>query len=137
MPYFKINHERELDWVDDDNDLFAFIVVAVVRETEFGFSTYVHSNTKRSSAISKKYEVVGHATINNISQFDVKIETGITCLMEGMKIVGTGALRTFLNINSHRPLMCLNLAQMLSAAEVANLDANVDETTSSLGYPSP
>ena len=135
MPYFKINHERELDWNDDDNNLTTFIIVAVERETEFGFSTYVCSNRKQQSAILKKYNVIGHSTVNTVSQFDVKIATGVTCLKEGMKIEGTNALRTFLEINSHRPLACMNLVQMLSAVDVANL--NQEETTSSLGYPPP
>ena len=41
MPYFKINHEHELDWDGDDNDLSTFIIVAVKLEPAFRFSTHV------------------------------------------------------------------------------------------------
>ena len=101
MPYFKINHEHKLDWNDDDNDFTTFIIVAVELETVLGFSTYVHSNMKQRNAILSKCNVIGHSTLNPTSQFDVKIETGVTCLKEGMKILGKKALRTFLDINSH------------------------------------
>ena len=88
MPYFKINHERELDWEDDDDDLTTFIIVAVEREMEFGFSAYIYSNGKQRSVIPNECTAIGYSTLNTVSQFDVKIETGVTCLKEGMKILG-------------------------------------------------
>lgn len=131
MPYYKINHERELDWNDDNNDLSTFIVVAAERETEFGCSTYVYSNRKHQSAIQFKFNVIGHHSVRAISQFDMKIESGVTYLKEGMKIIGAKALRMFLEANSHRPLACMNLVQILEAVDVTNLQ----EETSSPGSP--
>ena len=101
---------------------------------EFGFSACVCSNRKQKSAMLNKCNVIGHSTLNPTSQFDAKIETGITHLTEEMKIQGTNALRMFLDFNSHRPLACVNLAQTLLAMDVANLQ---EETTDSLGHPSP
>ena len=126
--HFKINHEHELDWVEDENDendLFTFIVLAIARVTEFGCSSYVYSNRKGRSATLNKCNVIGHSTLKPISQFDIKIETGVTCLTEGIKTTGSHALRGFLCANSHPPLACMNLAQILSAADIASLPSHL------------
>lgn len=133
MPFWKINHEHGLEWVEGDNDFFTFIVIVFERETKFGFSTYAYSNSKKATTVTKKFNVIGHFTIHPASQLDVKIETDITCLRKGMKIVNRNALRAFLDANSHRPLTCMNLAEILSDAEAVNLQVNA----SILSYPSP
>ena len=130
MPYFKINHEHELDWNVDNNDLSTFIIIASEQKTECGFTTCVCTNRKQRAAIVNEFSTIGHSTFNPISQFDVKIKTGITRLKEGMKAIGATALRSFLSVNSHRPLACVNLAEILSTQMR-------EETTASLGPPSP
>lgn len=124
MPHFKINHENELEWNDDDNDPTTFIVITAQLEKEFGYGTFVCTNRKIVSAISKKFKTIGHFSCRNISQFDIKIDTGITHLKEGMKIIGKNALRTFLDVHSHLPLSCLNLEQLLSFLDMHHHDEN-------------
>ena len=103
MPYFKITHEQQLDW-DDNDELSTFIMVAAEHCMTFGHVTYAHSNRKTQSAIKSKFNAVGHHTVRCISQFEMKVESGIKHLKEGMRIVGLKALITFLDANSHRPL---------------------------------
>ena len=137
LKFWKINHERELSWNDDDaNDFSTFIMIVAVRATEFGCSTHSHSNRKEWKVMLNKFGVIGHSTLNAISQFDVKTKTGVTCLKEGMPIIGTNALRTFIETNSHGSFTYMNLERILTAVDIANLKEQREET-SSLGYPSP
>lgn len=61
------------------------------------------SNRKQQSAITKSHDIIGYSTVSSVTQFDLKIETGITCLSDRMKIIGRAALRAFLEINSKVP----------------------------------
>ena len=143
LTFYKINHECELDWIDDPDDLSTFIVIVHVRATEFGFSTYIYTNRKQWKAVLNKFNGIGHFTLNVTSQFDVKLESGITCLKEGMVILGKNALRTFLEANSHRCFAHANLERILTHADALNLNEQQEETNEqqeemhSLGYPSP
>ena len=122
MFFWKINHERELDWIGDPDDFSTFIVIVAVKATEFGFSTYLCTNGKQRKVVLNKYNVIGRSTLRPISQFDVRTELGITCLKEGMLIMNRNALRTFIETNSHRSFTHANLEQILTAAEVSSLD---------------
>ena len=135
ITFWKINHVSELEWCDD-NDASAFIVIVAVREHEFGTSTYLLSNRKQKKVTLNKFNVLGHFSSKIMSQFDVKTESGVIFLKEGMEITGRGASRTFLYSHSHEPFACAELERVLAAAGVANPQEQ-EEETSSLGSPGP
>ena len=122
LTLWKINHEHELDWIDDDNDLSTFIVIVAVRESEFGCSTYIYTNRKQRKVILSKFNMIGHSTLHPVSQFDVRTESGTTFLKDDMKILGKNTLRTFLEANSHRSFTHASLERILTHADMSNLN---------------
>jgi hypothetical protein len=71
--------------------------------------------------------VEGHSSINIISEFDVKVETGVVCFNDTMKIIGRNALRSFLEGYAHKPLTYMHLTKILNAAD--------SKDAQSSGYP--
>lgn len=124
LTFFKINSEQHLEWKEDLDD-GAFIVVVATVEHEFGISTYLLCNRKQQSVVSSKLNVVGLTSIRVVSQFDIRTETGVDSLKEGMDVIGLGALRAFLEAKRKRPFMYADLKRVLEAAgqvELAVLD---------------
>ena len=99
--YFKINHRSPIDWDETDD---TFIVILCEKVTDAGTSTYVYSNAQKQGTVSYHFTVIGHSTITKITEFDVYIETGITCFLNSMKLVGVEALETYLDANESSPL---------------------------------
>ena len=79
LTLWKINSEAQLEWNDDTNDLFTFIVISTVMAHEFGIATYVLSNRKERKAVPSKCTAVGHATLRSCLSF-IAVETGIGSL---------------------------------------------------------
>ena len=141
LTYFKINSEQALEWDEDSNDLSIFIVIVAAVHHEFGVSTFVLSNRKQQSAISSKFKVLGLSTVSVVSQFDVKIETGVECLREGMRVIGLNGLRAFIEAKRSRPFMYADLKRVMTAAEITVLmtaargECDEECGTSDLNYP--
>ena len=132
LTYFKINSEQALEWDEDLNDLTVFIVIIATVEHEFGFSTYIVSN-RRQKGVASRFSVLRYSTIKVISQFDIKTETGITCLKEGMPVVvGLNALKAFIEAKRDRPFTYAGLKQVLEAIENQEEEGKEE----SLGCPS-
>ena len=72
-------------------------------EHQLGCSAYVLSNRKNQKEIVRKYSTVGHSAIRVTSQFDVALETSISCLPAGMSVIGFNASKTFLEAKCDRP----------------------------------
>ena len=127
MSFWKINHEQELDWIDDPDDLSTFIVVVTVKASEFGLSTYLCVNRSQRKVILGKLRVVGHFTLHAISQFNVRTESGVSYLQEEMPVTGRNALRTFIENNSHRSFTYAQLRLISAAVDVACLNKQEGE----------
>ena len=97
LNFFKINHERVLEWEDFPDVLTFIVVVNVMASSDRGFSTYILTNERSNSAITRKYTTTGHSTIRVVSQFDVALETGMTQFSADMPVVGIDALELFLS----------------------------------------
>ena len=120
LTYFKINSEQALEWDEDSNDdLSIFIVIVAVVNHEFGVSTFVLSNRKQQSVVSSKFKVLGLSTVSVVSQFDIKTETGVGSLREGMWVTGLNGLRAFIEAKRSQPFMCADLKRVMTAAEIA------------------
>ena len=128
LTFFKINSEQQLEWNNDPQDLCTFVVIITAVEHEFGVSTYLLFNRKQQKIVSSKFNVVGLSTIKVTSQFDIKTETGVDRLKEGMPIIGLNALQAFLEAKRKRPFVCADLKRISEAA------GEQWEETSSLGY---
>ena len=128
LTFWKLNHEQTLQWVDDsDEDLSTFIVIVSEKATDFGLSAHLHSNRNTRKTILNKCVLVGHHTLHPISQFDARLESGVTSLREGMPIIGKNALRAFLEANSHRSFTHALLERVLTHADVSSLDEQPEE----------
>ena len=86
-------------------------------ELLFGISTYLLCNNKRQKVVSSKFDVLGLHTVKAMSQFDIKTETGVDSLKEGMPVIGLNALRAFLEANRKRPFQYTGLKQISETAE--------------------
>ena len=130
MSFWKINHEQELDWIDDPDDLSTFIVVVAVKASEFGFSAYSCVNRSQRKATLGKLRVVGHFTLHAITQFDARTESGVSYLQEEMPVIGRNALRSFVANNSHRSFTYAQLRLISAAADIACLNEQEEELPS-------
>ena len=115
MPSYKISHQNELEWNDDDSP-HCYVVILAEKEFESGHQLHLYSNTKLKSQITKMFSSVGHRVTREITQFETKVETGVVSFKPGMKVIGRKALRKFLDANSHKPLVCMNLEEVLQAS---------------------
>ena len=138
LTYFKINSEQALEWDEDLNDLTIFIVIITTVEHEFGLSTCAVSN-RRQKAVTSRFCVLGCSTTKVVSQFDIKTKTGVTCLKEGMPVVGLNALKAFIEAKRARPFLYANLKQVMEGAEIARITnaQEEEEGTSGLGHATP
>ena len=128
LTFWKLNHEQTLQWeVDGDEDLSTFIIIVSEKATDFGLSTYLYSNRKARKAILNKCVLVGRHTLHPISQFDARLESGVTSLKEGMPIIGKNALRAFLEANSHRSFTHALLERVLTHADLSSLEGQPEE----------
>ena len=109
LTFFKINSEQQLEWNNDPQDLCIFIVIIAIVEHEFGVSTYLLCNRKQQRIVSSKFNVLGLSTVKVASQFDIKTETGVESLKEGMPVIGLNALRAFLEAKRKRPFVHADL----------------------------
>ena len=116
LNFFKINSEHRLEWDENPQDFLTFIVIVAVKEHEFGVSTYILCNRKQQSIVASKFEVLGLSTINVVSQFNIKIETGVKSLNGEMKVVGLNALRVFLELKRKYPFIYADLKRVSEAA---------------------
>lgn len=92
LNFWRINSEQELVWRHNPLDLFTFVIVVATIKQTLGFSTYVICNRKQQNVVSSKINSEGLFTVNRLSQFDVKTETGVEGLQNGMAVIGLGAL---------------------------------------------
>lgn len=113
MVFYKVCHEHELEWIED-NDVTTFVVVVAERETDCGTTTYLYSNTSSTKRVKAKISVLGHLAMTKIGQFELKIETGVTKLGSGMQLIGATALREFLKGNHARPITYGSLYDVLA-----------------------
>lgn len=81
LHFFNINSKREVEWVEDD-DPSSFIVPVAVVNTEFGCSNFICTNGTKRRPTLRRLNVVGHHTLNTVSQFDMKTEASVTCSKE-------------------------------------------------------
>ena len=135
LTFFKINSEQQLEWDHDPQDLTTFVVIIKVIPCQSGsYGTYVLSNQKHQKEITKRYFTVGRSTIKLLSQFDVALETSISCLSGKMIVIGQEALKAFLEA-SGQPFTHAGLKQVLETA-IENRASNQEEEDS-LGCTSP
>ena len=114
LTYFKVNSEQALEWNEDLNDLTFFIVIIATVEHEFGLSTHIVANRKHQKDVTSRFSVLGCSTIKVVSQFDIKTETGITCLKEGMPVV-------FIEAKRATPFRHADLKWVMEGAEIARI----------------
>ena len=134
LTFFKVNSEQPLTWCDDPLDLFTFIVIVTVIEHEFGVSTYLVGNSKLQSIVASKNDVLGLFTVIVVSQFDVKTETGVEHLQEGMSVIGLNALNAFLDANRKQPFLHAELKRISEAATAVQRETE-QEKAPDLDYP--
>ena len=115
LSYFKINSEGDLKW-DDDPEGGVFVIIIATTQHEFGISNYVCTNTKHQRDVTSRYRTDGCSTVKVLSQFDVKVETSVSSLQEGMRIVGLGALSKYLDIKRTTPFQNADLRRVLEDA---------------------
>ena len=127
LTYFKVNSEQALEWNEDLNDLTFFIVIIATVEHEFGLSTYIVANRKHQKDVTSRFSVLGCSTTKVVSQFDIKTETGITCLKGGMPVVGLNALRKFIEAKRATPFRCADLKWVMEGAEIARITNTQEE----------
>ena len=127
MTFWKINHEQTLQWVDDGDDISTFIIVVAEKATDWGLSAHLCSNRSARKAILNKCVLVGHHTLHPISQFDTRLESGVSSLKEGMTVTGRNALRAFLEVNSHRSFTHALLERVMTHADMSSLDEDRKE----------
>lgn len=116
LTFWKINSETIPEWNDEPNDL-TFAVVLTEMETVHGVSTCFLSNRKDRRAVLSKHDVVGHSTLKIMSQFDVKTETGVSSLKEGMEVVNSNALRAFIDAKRARPFASAGWERVLQVSD--------------------
>ena len=111
--HFKVNHKFQLDWEDGET---IFFIVMCERVSDVGTSTRVCTNANKQGIVSRQFTTVGHSTVNQITEFDVCLETGVNCFHDHMKLVGKQALRSYLEVNELFPMTHGPLHQILSAS---------------------
>ena len=114
MPYFRINHSEDIRWKEDD---VTFVVVMASHIAPGGLSDFVFTNGRQKD-LSKKIVTTGHFSVVHMREFDVFVESGITCIVATMQLVGIGPLKRFLDTAAvSRPLSFGVLRDVLIVAE--------------------
>lgn len=75
MPYYVINHSRDLNWLEAEDDPLTFIVIVFVQETHNGFSTYFYSNSKKAPVVPLPVIVKAPNQLNSLCVIIVGAET--------------------------------------------------------------
>ena len=104
--YFKVNPKGQLDW---EGYTTIFIVILHKRVSVAGTSTYVFTNASKQGTVSSQFTAIGHSTVNQMTEFDLHLEIGLTCLSPSMRLIGEEASRLHLDANElgHvRPGIC-------------------------------
>ena len=128
LAFFKINHENCLEWTDTPDPLTFIVVINVVATSDRGFSACIVTNQKVNKKVAKKCTTDGHSTLKMVSQFDVALETSISCLSGKMIVIGQEALKAFLEA-SGQPFTHAGLKQVLETA-IENRASNQEEEDS-------
>lgn len=136
LTFWKLNHVQTLDWNDNGNDIAVWIVIVATKATEFRFSTFICTNSKQRKVVLSKCITAERLTLHTSSQFDVRLESGQTCLREGMSVIGKNALRTFLEAQEHCSFSYASLDQVLTHTDTVNLNeqSETETETYDLGY---
>ena len=135
MPYFRINHDKDIAWKDDEK---TFVIVMASHIAPGGLSDFVFTNGKYKE-LSGKVVTTGHFAIVPLGEFDVMVESGVTGLVSTMQLVGIEPLRKFLDtVAVARPLSYGDLREVLTVAEQykaleTNDDSSSDEETEDEG----
>ena len=128
MPYFRINHDKDIAWKDDER---IFVIVMASHIAPGGLSDFVFTNGKYKE-LSGKVVTTGHFAIVPLGEFDVMVESGIMGLVNTMQLVGVEPLRKFLDtVAVARPLSYGVLRQVLMTAEQYKALAADDDNSSS------
>ena len=109
--YFKINHKSQLDWKGNTT---IFFIVLHEKDSAVGASTCVYTNANKQGTVSCQFSTIGHSTVNQITEFDLHLETGLTSLSPSMSLIGEAALRSHLDANELHPLTHGPLYEILS-----------------------
>lgn len=120
--YFKINHRSQLDW--DDSETIFFVIIHE-RISNVGTSTHVYTNAHKQGTVSHQFTTVGRSTVNQITEFDVHLETGVNHFHNSMKLIGKQALRSYLEANELFPMTYGPLHQILSTSLEFDLPAQL------------
>ena len=136
ITHFKINSELDLEWNEDPDDDIFIAILATMRH-EFGLSACVVANRNHQKDVTNEFRTVGCSTIKHVTQFDVKLETSISSLREGMRVVGLGALGAYLDNKRMARFQHADLRELLDSAIVAVAPEEEQEETESLGCASP
>lgn len=128
LTFYKINSEQMLEWDENPNDFSMFTVIIASVQHEFGVSTHIVSNRKNQKAVMSKFNALGHSTTKVVSQFDVMTETGVTCLNEGVLVIGLNALKAFIDAKRNKPFALADVRRVMEAVTVAQAE------TSGMGY---
>ena len=84
--------------------------------------------------VASKIDVLGLFTVKVVSQFDVKTETGVERLQEGMSVIGLNALNAFLDANRKQPFLHAELKRISEAATAVQRETE-QEKAPDLDYP--
>lgn len=129
MPYFRINHDKDIAWKDDER---TFVIVMASHIAPGGLSDFVFTNG-RQKELSGKVVTTGHFAIVPLGEFDVMVESGVTGLVNTMQLVGIEPLRKFLDtVAVARPLSYGVLREVLVIADrYKALEADDDSSSDS------
>lgn len=108
--YFQMNHRSQLDWKGSST---IFFVTLHERDSVTGTSTHAFTHANKQGTASKSCDTIGHSTVNQITKFDLHLETGLTSLSPSMKLIGEEALRLCLDANELYPLSHGPLCEIL------------------------
>ena len=131
LTYFKI--KLDLSW-DESPKGRIFVVIIATTEHEFGSSTHVCANTKYQKDVTSMCHTSGCSTIKVLSQFDVKLETSICSLDQGMTVVGLNALNVYIDEKRATPFQHADLKKVMDGALITATEA---PRAQKLGYASP
>ena len=120
LTYFKINSEGDLKFDEDPEGGVVFVIIITTTQHEFGVSNCVCANTKHQRDVMSGCHTNGCSTVKLLSQFDAKLETSVSSLQEGMRIVGLGALSKYLDAKRTTPFQNADPKRVLDGAIIAS-----------------
>ena len=99
-----------MDWEDSQT---LFFVVLHEKPSRAGRSACACANALKQGTVSCQFVTVGHSTFNDMTEFDVRLETGVCCFRDSMELIGAAALKSCLEANAHHPKTHRPLRQLL------------------------